>query len=159
IFREGRRAPDSRGDTETAEIGALPGSLLDFPRHHGLIAVDEDLGIRNARAGEDICGSRLDIVTLDTCGIGDTHAGNQQSSTPGCQRFSHVLAPFRVVPTAVNLHRSDLGIMRTRAIRSQGSLRTWGLRSARFNHLTVTEPSPRGTGIARPIAGECGTGE
>ena len=59
---ERRRAVDRRGDAQPAQVDSLPRPFGHLPGHHGPIAVDEDLGIGEARAGEDIGGACLDIV-------------------------------------------------------------------------------------------------
>ena len=86
VLGEGRRAPDRRGDAQAADVGSLPGSLVDLPGQHRLAAVDEDLGVRDARAGEDVGGPSFDVVALETGRARDGRAENasgRQRRPPG----------------------------------------------------------------------------
>ena len=70
VFRERRRSVHGGGDAEPAEVDPVPRPFRHLPGHHGPIAVDENLGIREARAGEDVGGACLDIVAANACRAG-----------------------------------------------------------------------------------------
>ena len=65
VLGEGRIAQHRRGDAEARKIHALPRPFLDLPGQDGLLAVDEDLGIGEAWAGENIRIPGFDVLAAD----------------------------------------------------------------------------------------------
>ena len=65
VLGEGRISQQRRGNAEAGKIHALPRPFLDFPGQDGLLAVDEDLGIGEARAGENIRIPGFDVFASD----------------------------------------------------------------------------------------------
>ena len=83
IFGERRRSVHRGGHAKPAQVDSVPRSFRHLPCHHRPIAVDEDLGIREARPGEDIRGACLDIVAANPCRAGGRRSQAQQGDTQG----------------------------------------------------------------------------
>ena len=65
VLGEGRGAADGGGDAQAGEVDTVPGTFGHLPGHHGAIADDEDLGVREAGAGEDVGIAGFEVVTPD----------------------------------------------------------------------------------------------
>ena len=70
-------------------VDPLPRPLGHLPRHHGVIAVNEDLGIGKARAREHIRGPCLDVIAPNLRRIGDARAQGQKAHAKSCTNRSH----------------------------------------------------------------------
>ena len=83
IFGERGGSVNRGGDAKPAEVDSVPRSFRHLPRHHGPIAGDEDLGIREARTGEDIGGACLNVVAANACRTGGCGSKAEQHETQG----------------------------------------------------------------------------
>src|ERR1019366_7324951 len=80
---------------EAGEIHALPGSLGDLPTEDGLLTIDLDFPIGEARTGEDIGGAGFHVVAgqaADGKAGGKRHGGSRAEHGGGTDQF-HPINP------------------------------------------------------------------
>lgn len=68
---ERRIGGNHHNDFETVEANAVPFPLADGPNHHAFLAGKPHFRIREARAGVDIAGANLEVVTRNRLRVGD----------------------------------------------------------------------------------------
>src|SRR5262249_4462193 len=80
------------GDPQARHIDALPGPSIHPPGHDGLLAVDQDLGIGEARTSEHISISSFDIIALDLRGPGRGRAEGQDGGAENLAEGLHLVS-------------------------------------------------------------------
>ena len=81
--RERGRSVHGGGHAKPAEVDPVPRSFRHLPRHHRPIAGNEDLGIREARAGEYVSGACLNIVAANPGRTGGCGSKAEHDETQG----------------------------------------------------------------------------
>ena len=77
------RSVNGGGDAEPLEVDTVPRAFSHLPRHHSPIAGDENLGIREARAGEDVGGACLNVSPRMPAALAVAAARPKQHETQG----------------------------------------------------------------------------